>query len=114
MINLLRDSLRRERLHTNKLASFDPATQHFREFVLPGPDPSPWALVFDADGYLWYSSYNMDEVGRFDIATGKAIRYPFPHSEFTARELVCDSTGKIWYGSPANHEVGYFYLRASR
>ena len=27
---------------------------------LPGPDPSPYAMGIDADGYIWYDSHYMD------------------------------------------------------
>src|SRR6266566_6635498 len=56
-----------------KMLQFNPKTQTFKEFPLPGPDPSPYALGFDADGYLWYDSHNMDIIGRFDPKTGKVI-----------------------------------------
>ncbi len=93
-----------------KMLQFNPKTQTFKEFPLPGPDPSPYALGFDAEGYLWYDSHNMDEIGRFDIKTGKVIEYPFPHSEIAMREFFRDSQGRMWYGSSPNNKVGYFYL----
>ena len=93
-----------------KMLQFNPNTQTFKEFPLPGPDPSPYALGFDAEGYLWYDSHNMDEIGRFDIKTGKVIEYPFPHSEIAMREFFRDSQGRMWYGSSPNNKVGYFYL----
>jgi virginiamycin B lyase len=93
-----------------KMLQFNPKTQSFKEFPLPGPDPSPYALGFDADGYLWYDSHNMDVIGRVDIKTGKVIEYPFPHSELAMREFFRDSQGRMWYGSSPNNKVGYFYL----
>ena len=51
-----------------------PKTQTFKEFPLPGPDPSPYALGFDADGFLWYDSHNMDVIGRFDNKDGQGDR----------------------------------------
>jgi virginiamycin B lyase len=93
-----------------KMLQFNPKTQTSTEFPLPGPDPSPYALGFDADGYLWYDSHNMDVIGRFDTKTGKVIEYPFPHSELAMREFFRDSQGRMWYGSSPNNKVGYFYL----
>jgi streptogramin lyase len=80
---------------------------------LPGPDPSPYALGFDTDGYLWYNSHKMDVVGRFDTKTGKVTEYPFPHSELDMREFFRDSEGRMWYGTNPNNKVGYFYLASS-
>ena len=52
-----------------KMARFDPKTETFKEYPLPGPDPTPYSMGFDADGYLWYDSHRMDYLGRFDTKT---------------------------------------------
>ena len=92
------------------LDRFDPKTETFTEYKLPGPEATPYALGFDADQMIWYSSYNQDVLGRFDPKTGTVTEYPFPHSENTIREFFLDSHGRMWYGTPANNKVGYFYL----
>ena len=81
-----------------------------KEFPLPGPQPTPYPIGIDKEGYIWYASYNMDVLGRFDPKTDKTVEYPFPHSENTIRELILDSEGRMWYGTPSNNKVGYFYL----
>src|ERR1700687_6472770 len=96
------------------MVQFNPKTQTFQEFPLPGKDPSPYALGFDADGYLWYDSHNMDVIGRFDPKTGKVLEYPFPHSELAMREFFRDSQGRMWYGSAPDHKGGYFFFARKR
>jgi virginiamycin B lyase len=98
----------------DNIAQFNPKTQTFKEFPLPGPDPSPYAMGFDADGYLWYDSHNMDEIGRLDIHTGQVIEYPFPHDELAMREFFRDAQGHMWYGTAPNNRVGYFFLAGKR
>jgi virginiamycin B lyase len=93
-----------------KMARFDPKTQTFTEYPLPGPEPTPYSMGFDADGYLWYNSHNMDELARFDTRTGNVIEYPVPHSEIAMREFFRDAQGRMWYGTNPNNKVGYFYL----
>jgi virginiamycin B lyase len=93
-----------------KMARFDPTTQTFKEYPLPGPDPTPYSMGFDADGYLWYDSHRMDVLGRFDTKTGKVIEYPVPHSEIAMREFFRDAQGRMWFGTNPNNKVGYFYL----
>ena len=100
--------------HANKIASFDPATKRFKEYVLPGAEPSPWALAFDTDGSLWYSSYNMDEVARLDIKTGKATRYPFPHSEITVQEFKSRCGRKNLVCKPGQPQGGLFLSSDSK
>ena len=93
------------------MTSFDPKTEKFREYKLPGPEASPYALGIDKDHYIWYSSEYMDVIGRMDPKTGDVVEYPFPQSENTMREFFYDQqSGRMWFGSPANNKVGYFYL----
>jgi len=93
-----------------KLGRFDPITQTFKEFTLPGENSTPYALGIDKDHKIWFSSENMDYIGRLDPNSGEIIQYPFDHSENTMREFFRDSEGRMWFGSPANNRVGYFYL----
>ena len=95
---------------SGKIAHFDPKTEAFKEYELPGGRPSPYALGVDRNEKIWYASYYLDELGCLDPRTGKVIEYPYPHSENTLREFFPDDQGRLWYGSPSNDRVGYFYL----
>jgi virginiamycin B lyase len=95
---------------SGKLAHFDPKTETFKEYGLPGARPSPYALGIDKNGKIWYASYYMDQLGCLDPKTGNVTVYPYPHSENTLREFFPDDQGRLWYGSPSNDRVGYFYL----
>jgi virginiamycin B lyase len=93
-----------------QIGQFDPKTETFKQYQLPGPNPSPYAMNLDREHQVWYSSEYLDEVGRLDPSTGKVVEYPFPHNEITSREYFLDSQGRMWYATPANNKVGYFYL----
>jgi virginiamycin B lyase len=93
-----------------QIASFDPKTETFKEFPLPGPAPTPYAMNLDKDEYVWYSSEYTDMFGRLDPKTGKTVEYPFPHAEAFSREFFLDAQGRNWYATPSNNRVGYFYL----
>jgi virginiamycin B lyase len=93
-----------------KIARFDPGTETFKEYSLRGPDATPYALGIDRQHYVWYSSEELDIVGRLDPKTGNVVEFPFPHSENTMREFLPDAQGRMWWASPANNKVGYFYL----
>ena len=93
-----------------KIGRFDPKTETFKEFPLPGPSPTPYALGIDKDHYIWYASTEQDTLNRLDPSTGEVIEYPFPHSEAMMRELFLDSQGRMWFAPPTNNRVGYFYL----
>jgi virginiamycin B lyase len=94
----------------NKLGRFDPKTETFKEYPLPGPAATPYALIVGKDGGIWYASTDQDLIGRMDPKTGKVVEYPFPHSEAMMREFFLDAQGRIWFATPTNNRVGYFYL----
>jgi virginiamycin B lyase len=94
----------------NRIGRFDPATQSFKEYPLPGPEASPYAIGIDRNHMIWYSSHEQDTLGRLDPATGEVIEYPYPHSEISMREFFVDSKGRMWYASSVNNKVGYFYF----
>jgi virginiamycin B lyase len=93
-----------------KIGRFDPNTETFKEFQLPGPEPSPYAVGIDRSHMIWYSSHEQDTLNRLDPGNGEVIEYPYPHSEISMRELFLDSQGRMWYASSVNNKVGYFYV----
>ena len=93
-----------------QIGRFDPKTETFKNFALPGPNASPYAMNLDRNHDVWYSSEYLDEVGRLNTTSGKVTEYPFPHSEITSREYFLDAQGRMWYATPSNNKVGYFYL----
>jgi len=94
----------------NKIGRFDPKTETFKEYPLPGPAATPYAIIVGKDNGIWYASTDQDLIGRLDPNTGKVVEYPFPHSEAMMREFFLDAQGHIWFATPTNNRVGYFYL----
>jgi virginiamycin B lyase len=94
----------------NKIGRFDPKSETFKEFPLPGPEASPYAIGIDRNRMIWYSSHEQDTLGRLDPKTGEVIEYPYPHSEISMREFFVDSQGRMWYASSVNNKIGYFYF----
>ena len=97
-----------------KIGRFDPKTETFQEFPLPGPAPSPYALGIDRNHMIWYASHEQDTLGRLNPKTGEVTEYPFPHSEISMREFFLDSQGRMWYGTTANGKIGYFIPPAAK
>src|SRR5437588_3252711 len=94
----------------SKIGRFDPKTETFKEYPLPGPAGTPYAIAVDKDDTVWYNSNDQDTIGRLDPNTGKIVEYPFPQSDGLMREFFLDSHGRMWFASPTNNRVGYFYL----
>jgi virginiamycin B lyase len=97
-------------LDRGMIARFDPVKEAFKEYPLPGPQASPYALGIDTGHKIWYSSQSQDVVGRLDPDTGKVTEYPIPFPENGMRDFFLDTQGHVWFGSPPNNTVGYFYL----
>jgi virginiamycin B lyase len=94
-----------------KIGRFDPKSETFKEYPLPGGRPTPYALVVDKNtGHIWFSSMEMDTISELDPTTGKITLYPFLFPENGMRDFFQDADGRIWWGSQANNRVGYFYL----
>jgi len=92
----------------NQIGRFDPRTETFKEFALPDPDPTPYAIGVDRYGFVWYSSYDDDILGRVNPKTGEVVEFPFPYSGNELREIMPDAQGNMWFGTPFNNKVGYF------
>src|ERR1700693_5918701 len=93
------------------LTRFDPKTQTFKEFKLPGPMPTPYGIGVDHNDNLWYASMYTDVIGKLDPKTGKVIEYPTPYGERGTRDMFEDAQGRIWYGAQPYGKVGYVRLR---
>ncbi len=93
------------------LTRFDPRTQTFREFKLPGPMPTPYGMGIDHNDDIWYASMYTDVIGRLEPKTGRVTEYPSPYGERGTRDMFEDSEGRIWYGAQPYGKVGYVRLR---
>jgi virginiamycin B lyase len=93
------------------LTRFDPKTETFKIFKIPGPTPTPYGMGVDHNDNIWYTSFYTDVSGRLDPKTGKFTEYPSPYGERSTRDLVEDSKGRIWYGAQDMFRVGYMRLR---
>ena len=93
-----------------KIIRLNPETGAFKEYPLPGEQPTPYPVGIDKEQYVWYSSGTMGTVGRLDPATGKVTEYPPPEVGNGMREFNNDPQGRMWLASPGNNTVGYLYL----
>lgn len=91
-----------------QLGRFDPYTETFKEFPLPGADATPYGVGVDRDDFVWYNSFDNDTLGRLDPTTGNVVEYPLPCSGDEIREILRDSDGRMWFATSFNGKVGYF------
>jgi virginiamycin B lyase len=95
------------------LTRFDPRTQTFQEFKLPGPMPTPYGMGIDHNDDIWYASMYTDVIGKLEPKLGKVTEYPSPYGERGTRDMFEDSQGRIWYGAQPYYKVGYVRPRTA-
>jgi len=88
----------------NKIARFDPRSQHFTEWNLP-PGAQPHGLLVDGKGQVWYTGNGNGTIGRLDPATGKVVEYKAP-SGGDPHTLVIDGQGVIWFTVQRGNRIG--------
>jgi virginiamycin B lyase len=93
------------------LTRFDPKTETFKIFKIPGPTPTPYGMGVDHNDNIWYTSFFTDVTGKLDPKTGQFTEYPSPYGERSTRDLTEDSKGRIWYGAENVFRVGHMRLR---
>lgn len=84
---------------TGKLAKINPAANRVvKEYELPGgPNAGPYAVNADADGRIWVSEIQTDNVIMLDPRS-EAIRvFKLPTRDTGVRKAAIDAEGRYWY-----------------
>jgi virginiamycin B lyase len=93
------------------ISKFDPRTEKFTEYKLPGPMPTVYGMGIDASDNVWYASMYTDVIGRIDPKTGKIVEFPSPYGERATRDMWSDAQGRMWFGNQPYLSVGSIYVR---
>ena len=81
--------------NAGRLASYDPATRHWREWRLPGRSPQPYAVYVDDRDKVWLSDFGANALVRFDPATERFTSFPLPTAGASVRQLL-GRPGELW------------------
>lgn len=84
-----------------KIASFDPETEEFTEYILPGEGVgggtvNPIGLSIDNEGRIWYTQFRTSIIGRLDPVSGEVVEYATGALTSGTFGMTKDSTGDIW------------------
>jgi virginiamycin B lyase len=75
---------------------YDPATNQWKEWTLPGDNPMPYAVYVDKNDTVWLSDFGANAIVRFDPIKEKfvdVITLPTPGAN--VRQILGRS-GEIW------------------
>jgi virginiamycin B lyase len=81
--------------NAGQLAMFDPATEAWREWRLPGDGPSPYAVFVDEDDQVWLSDFGSNAIVRFDPEAETFEEFPIPSAGAAVRQLL-GRPGEVW------------------
>jgi virginiamycin B lyase len=74
--------------NAGNLGMYDPVTNMWKEWKLPGPNPQPYAVFVDNKDVVWISDFGSNAMIRFDPSTEKFQSFPLPTADAKVRQLL--------------------------
>ena len=91
--------------NSGQVSRYDPATDEWETWALPGNDPQTYAVYVDDHDIVWLSDFGGNAIVRFDPSTEMFNRYPLPHDPGEVRQIL-GRPGEVWGAeSAADHLV---------
>ncbi len=81
--------------NAGQVAVFDPATEKWREWRLPGESPQAYAVFVDDQDKVWLSDFGANALVRFDPDTEQFTSFPLPSDSGEVRQLL-GRKGEVW------------------
>ena len=81
--------------NAGQVAVYDPTTDHWQEWKLPGPAPRAYAVYVDEDDIVWLSDFGANAVVRFDPNSGEFSMFELPDSPGNVRQIL-GRPGEVW------------------
>ncbi len=74
---------------------YDPKTNTWREWKLPGDDPQAYAVYVDDKDIVWLSDFGANAIVRFDPKSEKFKVYPLTSRGAAVRQIL-GRPGEVW------------------
>lgn len=78
-----------------QLGMYDPATETWQEWQLPGTNPRPYAVYVDDQDMVWLSDFSANALVRFDPATETFEAFVLPNAGASVRQIL-GRPGEVW------------------
>jgi virginiamycin B lyase len=78
-----------------KLAAYDPGSEEWTEWPLPGNAPEPYAVYVDETDAVWVTDFGGNALHRFDPATESWTTFEHTSSPANVRQLL-GRPGEVW------------------
>lgn len=77
------------------MSRYDPATDAWREWPLPGAAPQPYSVYVDERDAVWLTDFGGNAIWRFDPATEEFREFPKPGRPGNVRQML-GRPGEVW------------------
>jgi virginiamycin B lyase len=81
--------------NAGQVAMFDPASNQWREWRLPGERPQPYAVYVDERDQVWLSDFGANALVRFDPQQETFEVYVLPSAPANVRQIL-GRPGEVW------------------
>jgi virginiamycin B lyase len=78
-----------------QLGMYDPATETWSEWPLPGTSPMAYAVFVDDQDIVWLSDFGANALVRFDPETETFESFPLPSANAAVRQIL-GRPGEVW------------------
>jgi len=81
--------------NAGQVAVYDPTTQEWKEWRLPGDNPMPYAVYVDKQDMVWLSDFAANALVRFDPMQETFKVFSLPSPEANVRQIL-GRPGEVW------------------
>lgn len=81
--------------NAGNVGMYDPSTQVWREWRLPGDAPQPYAVYVDDQNIVWLSDFGANALVRFEPRSETFDSFPLPGASAAVRQLL-GRPGEVW------------------
>ncbi len=81
--------------NAGQVALYDPATDTWREWQLPGDQPRAYSIYVDEQDRVWLSDFGSNAIVRFDPATETFEVFELPSGGAAVRQML-GRPGEVW------------------
>ncbi len=81
--------------NSGQVSVYDPASESWRAWRLPGEGPKPYAVYVDDRDIVWLSDFGANAIVRFDPETETFESYPSPRPGANVRQIL-GRPGEVW------------------
>lgn len=81
--------------NAGQLGMYDPETESWSEWLLPGDNPMAYSVYVDDQDAVWLSDFGANALVRFDPETETFESFPLPSANAEVRQLL-GRPGELW------------------